>query len=416
MTILPDDCFLHDRDRLKHDEALALIHERLRCVVGAERIALDGAAGRVLAEPVIAPRPVPGHDNAAVDGYAYRWSDTEPDEGRPVAARIAAGDKAEPLRADHAARIFTGAPMPEGADTVAMQEDCILDGDRVRLPMLKQGANRRRAGEDVAKGERVAVSDQRLRPQDLAAIASTGTTDIAVRELLRVALISTGNELLQPGEPFRHGGVYDSNRVMLRTILEGWHARVTDGGHLADSAEATERTLKEAAHGHHVVVTSGGASRGDEDHILGALDRLGTRHLWQLAVKPGRPMLMGQIGDCIVIGLPGNPVAAMVCALLYVRPILALLEGATPYTPRRYPLHAAFSIKSKPDRREFLRGHIEGIGRNARIHKFARDGSGLITGLRKADGLIEVPETTTRVAEGDIIEFLPFTEFGVSAG
>ena len=147
--------------------------------------------------------------------------------------------------------------------------------------------------------------------------------------------------------------------------------------------------------------------------MLGALDDLGTRHLWQLAVKPGRPMLMGQIGDCVVVGLPGNPVAAMVCALLYVRPILALLEGATPRPPRRYPLSAAFSIKSKPDRREFLRGHIEGSGLDARVQKFARDGSGLITGLREADGLIEVPEAMTRVEEGDTIGFIPFAEFGI---
>ena len=406
---LVDDCFLHDRDRLRHAEALALIAQRLICVVGTKDVPIAEADGRVLASDVTAPRPVPAHDNAAVDGFSYRHADA-PDGGTlRVTARLAAGDAPGAIGAGEAARIFTGAAMPDGADTVAMQEDCTLKGDRVTLPGLKLGANRRRAGEDVVKGGTVAGRGLRLRPQDVAAIASTGRPRVTVREPLRVALLSTGTELVAPGEPHRPGGVYDSNRAMLAAILRRLGHAVSDLGALPDDRSRIEATLREAADRHHAVVTSGGASKGEEDHLLASLDALGKRHLWQLAVKPGRPMMMGQIGNCAVLGLPGNPVAAFVCALLYVRPALGVLGGEAVREPARYRLPAAFSIRSKPDRREFLRGWTT----DGRARKFGRDGSGLISGLTRAHGLIEVPEATTRVDEGDPVDFLPFAEFGI---
>ena len=410
MTPLDDDCFRHDRDRLRHAEALALIAERLRCVVDVETVPLDEADGRVLAANVTAPRPVPGHDNAAVDGFAFAHADAPDGATLPVVMRLAAGDAPEGLGRGEAARIFTGAPMPEGADTVAMQEDCAVEADRVTLPALKPGANRRRAGEDVAIGETVARAGTMLRPQDVAAIASTGAGKVALRERLRVALLSTGSELIAPGDPYRDGGVYDSNRPMLLGLLRRMGCAVTDLGALPDDRARIERTLREAAASHHAVITSGGASKGEEDHLLASLDALGRRHLWQLAVKPGRPMMMGQVGGTAVLGLPGNPVAAMVCALLYVRPALAILGGATPREPVRYPLPAAFAIRSKPDRREFLRGWVE----DGRAVKFGRDGSGLITGLTRAGGLIEVAEATVRVDEGDPVAFIPFAELGLT--
>ena len=404
---LDDDCFRHDRDRLRHAEALALIAERLHAVVGYETVPLHEADGRVLARDVIAPRPVPGHDNAAVDGVAYAHADGTT---LRVTARLAAGDAPSAIGPGEAARIFTGAPMPDGADTVAMQEDCALDGDTVTVPNLKPGANRRRAGEDVAEGTVVVRAGTVLRPQEVAAIASTGAGGVTVRERLHVALLSTGSELLAPGAPFLPGGVYDSNRPMLRAVLARLGCAVTDLGALPDDRTTIERTLGEAAAAHHAVVTSGGASKGEEDHLLASLDTLGQRHLWQLAVKPGRPMMMGQIGDCAVLGLPGNPVAALVCSLLYLRPALARLGGATPAEPIRYSLPAAFSIRSKPDRREFLRGWVE----DGRAVKFDRDGSGLITGLTRATGLIEVPEETVRVEMGDPVAFIPFPEMGLT--
>ena len=413
MNVLADDCFLHDRDRLTHAEALALISERLACVAGTEHVGLAEAPGRVTARELTAPRPIPAHDNAAVDGYAYKWTAEETERGRAVVARTAAGDERATIGDEDAARIFTGAPMPAGADTVAMQEDCRRDGDRVHLPQLRRGANRRLAGEDVREGEAIVGIGRVLRPQDIAAVASAGLPGLEVRQRLRVSLISTGNELLQPGEAFVPGAVYDSNRPMLRTLLSRATVELRDLGHVRDDRVALETALEAAAATSDMVVTSGGASRGEEDHVLGALDAVGTRHLWQLAVKPGRPMMMGQIGDCVVVGLPGNPVAAMVCALLYGRPIIDILAGTRPREPRRYPLPAAFSLRSKPDRREFLRGSMMGSGANARAAKFDRDGSGLITGLRASDGLIEIPEDVTEIRDGDTVGFIPYSEWGI---
>ena len=409
MNALDDDCFRHDRDRLRHHDALALIADRLVPVTGIETVPLAEADGRVLADDVVAPRPVPAHDNAAVDGFAFAHADAAMGGTLRVVARLAAGDPPGRIGRGETARIFTGAAMPDGADTVAMQEDCMASGGSVAVPALRLGANRRRAGEDIGAGAVVVRRSTRLGPRELAAIASTGAATVGVRERLRVALLSTGSELLAPGTPHRPGAVFDSNRVMLGATLRRLGHAVTDLGTLPDDLAAITRTLGEAAASHHAVVSSGGASKGEEDHVLAALDALGRRHLWQLAVKPGRPMLMGQIGGTAVLGLPGNPVAALVCALLYARPALAAMAGERVAAPVSYPLPAAFSIRSKPDRREFLRGWVEA----ERAAKFPRDGSGLISGLTRAGGLIEIPEATVRVDEGDMVAFIPFGELGI---
>ncbi|WP_349360394.1 gephyrin-like molybdotransferase Glp [Stappia sp.] len=422
---LIDDCFLHDKDRLRHADALAILKARVAPVVGTETVPLARAAGRRIAQTVTAPRAVPAADNAAVDGYAFAHADHAETGGFfPLSQRIAAGHPSDTaLPPGTAARIFTGALMPQGADTVAMQEDCethVQDGlDFVIVPQgLKPGANRRRAGEDLAAGAGLVTPGQRLRPQDLAAIASTGTGEVAVYAPVRVALVSTGDELRRPGAPLPEGGVYDSNHFLLRALLEEAGAAITDLGILADDSSLVHDTLREASATHDMILTTGGASRGEEDHLVTALDALGTRHMWQLAIKPGRPMNFGQIGDCVTLGLPGNPVAAMVCFLLYVRPVLAVLGGGPFPEPRRFQVPAAFSVpKKKPDRREFYRGTLDtdGKGRTV-VRKFNRDGSGLITGLREADGLIEIPEEATQVRDGDLVDFLPFSELGLTAG
>jgi molybdopterin molybdotransferase len=413
---LLDDCFLHDKDRLTHAECLATITGRLTVVAATEEVPLAKASGRWLAADIVAPRDVPLHRNAAVDGYAF----VAPSSGHlPIVARIAAGDLAKvSLLPEQAARIFTGAVMPEGADTVAMQEDCKLadDGQSVAIPAgLKPGANARRAGEDVAAGSKVLASGARLRPQDMAALASFGLGQVAVRAPLRVAIMSTGNELLEPGSDIATGQVYDSNRAMLRALTATLPCAITDLGILPDDATLIERTLAKAAKTHDVILTTGGASRGDEDHIINAIDRLGKRHLWQIAVKPGRPMSFGQIGDCVFLGLPGNPVAAYVCFLLYVRAALIVLGGGQYHEPVRYPVPAAFSVATKKaGRREFWRAWLEiGADGTPVAHKFARDGSGLISGLRLASGLIEVTEDVTSVSSGDLVSFLPFSGFGI---
>ncbi len=422
MSKLLDDCFLHDKDRLRHGEALAILKSRIRPVVATERVQLAEAAGRILAEPAVAARPVPAHTNAAVDGYSFAAADYDRAKGSEltVEGRAAAGHPLarSPARRT-AARIFTGAVMPEGHDTVVMQEDAparTVDGRTlVTIPAgLKAGANVRKAGEDVKAGETVLDVGAVLRPQDLAALASLGIGTVPCFARLKVAIVSTGDEVVRAGETLGAGQVYDANAPMLAPLVASAGAQPTDLGVFPDNLEAVKRRLAETARAFDVIITSGGASRGEEDHVVSALDALGKRHLWQLAIKPGRPMSFGQIGDCVVLGLPGNPVAVLVCFLLYVRPLLRRMGGAAWPEPHRYKLPALFAFTGrKTGRREFWRGMLKETPRGLAVDKFARDGSGLISGLRAADGLIEVPEDAGDVQPGDLVSFIPFAEFGI---
>ncbi|MEP3304553.1 MAG: gephyrin-like molybdotransferase Glp [Roseibium sp.] len=414
---LLDDCFLHDRDRLRHHEALKILRERLSAVAGTTRIPLEETCGRILAEEIVANRDVPQADNSAVDGYAFRFSDHDPAGGFfRLEQRIAAGHpSAIEIGPWGAARIFTGAIMPPGCDTVVMQEDCELhdqDGQSfVIVPAgLKQGANCRKAGEDVAAGTVLLRPGHLIRPQDVAAIASTGKAQLLVYEKLKIGLLSTGDEIRRPGTDLKSGEVYDSNHFLLRSLTQTLPVESEDLGVLKDDAAFIEETLSAASERCDVLLTTGGASRGEEDHILRTLDRLGKRHMWQLAIKPGRPMMFGQIGPCVFLGLPGNPVAAMVCFLLYARPVLSVLGGGPFLEARRFQVPADFSVpRKKTDRREFYRGILASDDTGKTIaRKFERDGSGLITGLREADGLIEIPEDAASVARGSLVDFLPF--------
>ncbi|WP_350333694.1 molybdopterin molybdotransferase MoeA [Coralliovum pocilloporae] len=418
MRKLLDDCFLHDKDRLKHAEALDILKRQVKRIAEPETVTLEACAGRILAETITSPRNVPLTDNSAVDGYAFAHEDYISTEGQlPVSRRIAAGDlDGSPLAPGTAARIFTGAVMPEGADTVAMQEDCTDDGDMVSVPQgLKNGANRRKAGEDLQEGDTLLSPGDRLRPQDVAALASVGRHQVSAYRKLRIAILSTGDELVLPGKPIQPGQVYDANRYLLNSLAATLPVEITDYGILPDQAPVISSTLEKAASNHDIILTSGGASRGEEDHIIDTMDRLGKRYLWQLAIKPGRPMSFGEIGDCAMIGLPGNPVAAMICFLLYARPAILALAGATWRDVPAFPVPAAFSIgKKKPDRTEFLRG-ILAIDETGKLvaRKYQRDGSGLISSLREADGLIMIPEHVTALADGEPVAFLPFSELGV---
>ena len=400
-----DDCFLHDRDRLRHDEALTLLRDGLTAVVGTETLPLDETLGRVLAEDLEAPFDLPGHTNAAVDGYAFRHDDAARGP-LPVGQRIAAGALPGPLTQGSAARIFTGAVLPDGADTVAMQEDCERRGDSVAVPDLRRGANVRQRGEDLRHGAPALRSGRRLVPADIATAAAFGAETLVVRRRLRVALFSSGDELRTSGT-LSQGAVFDANRPMLRAWMRSLPVEIADGGILPDEPDAVERALREASTRADLIVTTGGASRGEEDHMLAALDALGERKAWQIAVKPGRPLMFGRIGEAAYLGLPGNPVAACVCFLLYARPTILALSGAVWEEPAGFALPTGFAATSKPDRREFLRASL----RDGRLEKFARDGSGLISSLRESDGLIEVPEDTMRIAPGDLLTFLPWSSF-----
>ncbi|MEL6966413.1 MAG: gephyrin-like molybdotransferase Glp [Pseudomonadota bacterium] len=426
-----DDCFLHDRDRLRHGEALDLLRARLIPIADVETVALSTAHGRVVAKDITAPHPVPLHTNSAVDGYALNHADVDNATGPlPISQRIAAGMLSpQPLARGTAVRIFTGAVMPEGANTVAMQEDCETQSTgnqnrpEVRLPTnLKLGANCRKAGEDLALGETVLQAGTVVRASHIAAAASVGTSELCVFKPLRIALFSNGDELRDAEEasptPLRLGQVFDTNSPMLAGLVRALPVDVVERTIIPDGLKETESALVKASQTADIIITSGGASRGEEDHMLTALDRLGKRHLWQLAIKPGRPMIMGQIArgssqaDCLYFGLPGNPVAAFVCFLLYVRPSLLALAGA-PFAPLpRYTIESGFEISSKkPDRREFLRAKRVTLPDGRRVvQKFARDGSGLISSLHQSDGLVEIPEDVTQIALGDPVTFIPYPD------
>ena len=414
---LLDDCFLHDAERLKHEEAIALIRERIACVADVERVPLGEAAGRVAAEEVKAPRDVPGFANAAVDGYAFAHASLSRHQTRlKVVARTAAGqDAIRALRPGEAVRIFTGAVMPEGADTCIMQEDVEVSGDDIMVPQgVKPGANRRKAGEDMQAGEAIALRGMRLRPQEIAALAAAGIEEVDCFAPLKVGLMSTGNEIVRPGEALKAAQVYDSNHFMLRALLQRTGAQIDDFGIIGDERRAVEQAIERAARQCDLVFSTGGASRGEADHVISAIQERGVLHGWQLAVKPGRPLGMGQIGDTVFLALPGNPVAVFVTFLLYGLPVMARLQGMNWQAPKRYGVRAGFSFpRKKQGRREFWRGWIEETQHGPRLQKFARDGSGLISGLRQATGLIEVKEEVTEVEEGNMLDFIPFTEFGI---
>ncbi len=422
---LIDDCFVLDRDRLRHDDALAILRSRVTTVVGIESVPLADAHGRILAAPAIARAPVPAHTNSAVDGYAFAQTDAALAlaDGLPINGRSAAGQVLSVTPVPHTAvRIFTGAIVPAGHDTVAMQEDCerLSAGgiERVRIPAgLKRGANVRNAGEDLQIGATLIEPGVRLRPQDVAGLASIGLAAVDVFKRLDVAVLSSGDEIVVPGQPLLPGQVYDANAPMLQGLLQASGARVSTLGIVGDTAAALEAQLASAARRFDVILTTGGASQGEEDHLVRALDKLGKRHLWQLAIKPGRPISFGQIGDCVVVGLPGNPVAVFVCFLMYVAPMLGALGGMPWREPRRYRLPAAFEVADrKTGRREFWRGSLRDTSAGWVVEKFARDGSGLISGLRAADGLIDVPEDIGAVRLGDPVAFIPFSEFGLLGG
>jgi molybdopterin molybdotransferase len=403
------------------DQALALLLPRLASVVGSESLPLDRALERILAAPVVSPIAVPEGDNSAVDGYAIHFDDLDPagETHLLVAGRAAAGHPyGGALPRGAALRIFTGAPMPAGADTVMMQEDSRREGEVVVLrPGIKRGSNRRKAGEDVQAGATILEVGIRLRPQDIGLAAAIGRTALDVALPLRVALFSTGDELAEPGAPLPPGAIYDSNRFTLAALLRQLGCAVGDLGILPDRRAEVQAAVAAAAVGHDAVVTSGGVSVGEEDHVKAAVEALGRLHVWRLAIKPGRPVALGQIEDgsrqVTFIGLPGNPVAAMVTFLRIVRPILLRLMGARDAPPRLYRVRAQFEHRKKKDRREFLRARLvtESDGSLSAIN-FSREGAGILSSLVEADGLVELPESLTRLEPGSMVDFLPFNEVG----
>ncbi|MCP4185111.1 MAG: molybdopterin molybdotransferase MoeA [Hyphomicrobiales bacterium] len=417
-----NDCFSHDEKRLLHFDAVDLLKSRLGSIATSSLQDLEKCGGKILAQDITAPKNIPAFDNSAMDGFAFDHQDYLKNTGVfPLGARIAAGDnKPVELAPCSAARIFTGAPMPTGADSVAMQEDCKTHQSEgqtfVIIPQgYNKGANVRLAGEDVNSGECLLSAGSRLRPQDIAAIASCGFAKIEICDPLKIALASTGNEIIRPGNCLEQADVYDANFFMLNSQLNTMPVEVTDLGILPDDRAMVESTLTRASSSYDIVITSGGASLGEEDHITSVLAQKGTRHLWQLAIKPGRPMCFGNLNDAIFFGLPGNPVASFVCFLLYIYPSLLVLGGSRWKEPTRIKIPSAIKFNNKKSgRREFWRGYLEpGADGTNRLHKYDRDGSGLISGLRHAEGFIEIGEDVTEVKPDEMLDFIPFSQFGI---
>ena len=415
MAQLSDDCFAQGDRLMSTAEALASLAETAVAVTAPIRLPLGEALGRILAEDILAGHDLPPADNSAVDGYAVHFDDLEAEaETRlPIVGRITAGHPPqEPLARGQAARIFTGAQMPPGPDTVMMQEDCREEGDAVAIrPGIKRGANRRLRGEDFKAGDRVLGKGLRLRAQDLGQAAAAGREEVLVYAPLRVALFSTGDELREPGAALEPGAIYDSNRFALLGLLKGLGCEVEDLGILEDRPAVVEAALAGAAADHDLVVTSGGVSVGEEDHVKQAVEALGHLHLWRLAIKPGRPIAFGQIGRVPFVGLPGNPVAVMVTFMNVVRPVILRLMGASETTPRHFPVRAGFGHRKKKHRREWLRVSLEADGAGGWVaRKFPREGAGILSSMVESDGLVELPEDLTELEPGTSVDFLPFSE------
>jgi len=414
MAQLSDDCFAFGGPMMSVNEAVGIIASRVTAVRETEAVALDVADGRVLAADVAAPLPLPPFTNSAVDGYAVRSSDL-PGSGErvmPVRGRVQAGNSAEaPLAAGEAMRIFTGAPMPAGADTVFMQEDVRIDGtgDVVLPAGLKAGANVRPAGEDIPQGAVALVAGRRLRPQDVALAAALGLTELKVVRPIRVALFSTGNELASPGSPRAAAQLFDSNRFMLLAMLRRLGCEVSDLGILRDERAALARALEQVAAGHDLILTTGGVSTGEEDHVKAAVESAGSLVLWRMAIKPGRPVAMGVVDGTPFVGLPGNPVASFVTFVHVVRPTVLALAGAAPESAVAMPVRAGFSYKKKAGRREYVRVNLRMAGDGMpEVVKFPREGAGLLSSLVETDGLVELGESITVVEPGQTIGFLGY--------
>jgi molybdopterin molybdotransferase len=417
MAQLTDDCFAFSGPLLPLSDMERLIGERVTPVSGTERVPLRGADGRVTATDIKAPVDLPPFDNSAVDGYAVRHADLKRDGDTKlaIAGRLTAGARADlVLKPGQTIRIFTGAAMPAGADTVFMQEDVTVDGDHVTVPKgLRPGANRRLAGEDVPKGNVVLPAGTVLEPQHVALAAALGITRIEVRRRLKVAIFSTGDEVVEPGSARAGAAIYDANRYLLSDLLARLGAEVTDLGILRDKPSELMRALQAAAGGHDLIVTSGGVSTGEADFVRGAVERIGSLVFWRVAIKPGRPVAMGVIrggqDSAAFVGLPGNPVAAFVTFVRVVKPLLRRLSGARPQALLPLPVRAAFAYKKKKDRREYVRvalrraadGEIEAV-------KHPQDGAGILTSLTETDGLLEFPEDVTTIERGDRVGFLSY--------
>ncbi|MDF1668535.1 MAG: molybdopterin-binding protein [Roseovarius sp.] len=410
---LRDDCFALPAgvDWTPVDAALDMLRDRLHCVVGAEQVPLHDALGRVLAAPVMAERSNPPEANSAVDGYGFAYDslgggdqvvplvDGRSAAGVPFAAKVPLG---------HAIRILTGATLPDGVDTVILQEDVTLGRGEIAFRAgIRARANTRKAGEDVALGDTVLAPGRILTPADLALISAIGGHQVMAHTPLKVAILSTGDELRDPGQTAEPSDIYDANRPMLMALVRQFGHDPVDLGIQPDDRAQLRAAFDQAAASADLILTSGGASAGDEDHVSALLNEAGAMSEWRIALKPGRPLALGLWRGTPVFGLPGNPVAALVCTLIFGVPAMRCLSGAGWRVPQGFTLPAAFTKSKKPGRREYLRARIC----DGQAEVFASEGSGRISGLSWAEGLVELGEDAAEIQHGDPVRYIPFSSF-----
>jgi molybdopterin molybdotransferase len=392
---------------LSVEEALATLLAQARAVPDVEEVATLEATGRVLARAQRSTMDVPPMDNSAMDGYALRISDLQKNNKLKVAQKIMAGSVGKALQPGTAARIFTGAPIPAGADAVVMQEFCEAQGDEVVVKKVPQQDEWiRRSGSDVKKGGEILAAGKRLQPQDAGLAASVGLKTLPVFRRVRLGLFFTGDELVMPGEPLAPGRIYNSNRFTLRGLAEGYDCELRDYGIVPDSLEATRKVLRKAASECDLVVTSGGVSVGDADYVKPAVEAEGSLLMWKIAMKPGRPLAFGKIGSSFFIGLPGNPVSSFVTFLIFVRPFLLRTQGVSKTDPQSIAARADFDWPEPDSRREFLRVKWNAQGG---LDLYPTQDSAVLTSTAWADGLVDNPPNHP-IRKGEPVTFLPYSE------
>ena len=419
-----NDCFSRPAKMLTLNEAVARFSENIVSVCKAEEVELVSAIGRITFSDVISSIDVPPHNNSAVDGFAVYHDDLNVSGSTtlPIRGRVVAGGNfvGNPERGQ-AIQIFTGAPIPNktrvlSPDTIFMIEDVVVDGDNITLPEGQmKGSNIRMAGEDIKKGDTIINYGKRLRPQEVGILAAIGHSKVKVRAALKVAIFSTGDEICDPGEKIRSGQIFDINRYSLMSLLKKLGCEVNDMGILPDNKDAIRESIRSASRNNDLLLTSGGVSMGEEDHVRTAVNELGKIDLWKLLIKPGRPIALGHVNDDTrevpVIALPGNPVAVMVTFLRVARPLVLLLSGSVDIHPNYFSIPSAFSMTKKKGRREWLRASlVRDKEDHLKVKKFPFDGSGILSSMVSSDGLVELSEDIVKVSEGDLVDFLPFSE------
>ena len=403
------------KDRLiPYDEALQQLIAKISPLQKVVRKPLLEAFGEVLAESQRSTIYVPQADNSSMDGYTLNTSDLASSGATelPVSQRIAAGEAGEPLQPGTAARIFTGAPIPAGADLVIMQEQVQITGDTIRFDIKPEpGSNIRRAGNDIRSGDTILQKGCRLRPQDIGLAASVGLESLPVFEKIRVGIFLAGDELVEPGEPLVAGQIYDSNRYTLQGMLQALGCEIIDLGLVGDTLEETKTAMLNAAQQADLVVSSGGVSVGEEDHVRIAIEQLGDLHLWRLRIKPGKPLAFGAISSTPFIGLPGNPVSVFVTFCLFVCPLIKTLQGRSWQKPVAVQVAAGFDWPKPDSRREFLRARLETDGDQAPVAKiYPNQDSGVLSSAVWAQGFVEIAEGQTLQA-GDKVDYFCFEQF-----